>query len=74
MPGNIDAAYYSYTYSALFFFKGPYFWKLADDRDRAKNKAIHIPDYSVGPMRPISSQWNYICDVDETEMAMNPYV
>lgn len=71
LPGNIDAAYYSYTYTATFFFKGPYFWKLADERDRIKNKGMEILDDSVGPMKAISTQWHYICDVDETEMS--PY-
>ncbi|CAK8685597.1 unnamed protein product [Clavelina lepadiformis] len=70
LPNNIDAAYYSYTYQAYFFYKDIYFWKLADSRDRNSNRNIHIPYNAVGARRRISSQWKDICDVGESELLM----
>nr|XP_039263243.1 matrix metalloproteinase-21-like isoform X2 [Styela clava] len=70
LPNNIDSAYYSYTDSAHYFFKGMFYWKMADGRERYYNKGLKIPENAVGPRRYISNKWFYLCDVDITEMQM----
>ncbi|XP_032808120.1 matrix metalloproteinase-21-like [Petromyzon marinus] len=59
--GNLDAVYYSYTHMAIFFFKGDYFWKVVDDRDRQANPAL--PYNGLLARRRVSDQWFDICDV-----------
>uniref|UniRef100_F6UHX2 Peptidase metallopeptidase domain-containing protein n=1 Tax=Ciona intestinalis TaxID=7719 RepID=F6UHX2_CIOIN len=70
LPSNIDAAYYSYTEQAYFFYKGHYFWKMAGNAERLANPRMWIPLNAVGPRRRISSNWKDICDVGETELLM----
>ncbi|XP_026690400.2 matrix metalloproteinase-21-like [Ciona intestinalis] len=71
LPSNIDAAYYSYTEQAYFFYKGHYFWKMAGNPERLANPRMWIPRNAVGPRRRISSNWKDICDVGETELLMD---
>ncbi|OCT71612.1 hypothetical protein XELAEV_18034590mg [Xenopus laevis] len=59
--GNIDVAYYSYTYSSLFLFKGKEFWKVVSDKDRRQNPSL--PYNGLFPRRAISQQWFDICNV-----------
>ncbi|KAG8435488.1 hypothetical protein GDO86_013427 [Hymenochirus boettgeri] len=59
--GNIDAAYYSYTYNSLFLFKGRDFWKVVSNRDRTQNSSL--PNNGLFPRRRISEQWLDICNV-----------
>ncbi|XP_075715660.1 matrix metalloproteinase-21-like [Rhinoderma darwinii] len=59
--GNLDAAYYSYTHQALFFFKGVYFWKVVGSKERSQNRSL--PVNGVLPSKRVSEQWFDICDV-----------
>ncbi|XP_053548943.1 matrix metalloproteinase-21 [Bombina bombina] len=59
--GNINAAYYSYTHSSLFLFKGKEFWKVANDKDRRQNPSL--PYNGLLPKRKTSEQWFDICNV-----------
>ncbi|KAM4036894.1 matrix metalloproteinase-21-like [Anomaloglossus baeobatrachus] len=59
--GNLDAAYYSYTHRALFFFKGIYFWRVVGSKERSQNPSL--PVNGVMPRRKVSEQWMDICDV-----------
>ncbi|KAM4636956.1 matrix metalloproteinase-21 [Discoglossus pictus] len=59
--GNIDAAYYSYTHSSLFFFKGKEFWKVVNDKERRSNPSL--PYNGLLAKGKISEQWFDICNV-----------
>ncbi|KAM3924675.1 matrix metalloproteinase-21-like [Leptodactylus fuscus] len=58
--GDLDAAYYSHTHQALFFFKGVYFWKVAGPPERSQNGSL--PNNGVLPSNRVSDQWFDICD------------
>ncbi|KAM4702817.1 matrix metalloproteinase-21 [Rhinophrynus dorsalis] len=66
--GYLDAAYYSYTHSSLFLFKGKEFWRVANDRDRRKNPSL--PYNGLFPKRTISEQWFDICNVHTSLLKM----
>ncbi|KAM5142285.1 matrix metalloproteinase-21 [Mantella aurantiaca] len=59
--GHLDAAYYSYSHSSLFLFKGKDFWKVLSDKDRRSNPSL--PQNGVLPRRAISEQWFDVCNV-----------
>ncbi|XP_053575424.1 matrix metalloproteinase-21-like [Bombina bombina] len=59
--GNLDAAYYSYTHQALFFFKGVYYWRVAGDLERKQDPSL--PVNGLLPKKRVSEQWFDICDV-----------
>ncbi|XP_078711195.1 matrix metalloproteinase-21-like [Lampetra fluviatilis] len=67
--GNLDAVYYSYSHMAIFFFKGGYFWKVVDDRDRQANPAL--PYNGLLARRRVSDHWFDICDVHQTMLLSN---
>ncbi|XP_072005510.1 matrix metalloproteinase-21-like [Engystomops pustulosus] len=58
--GHLDAAYYSFTHQALFFFKGLYFWKVVGSKERSQNPSL--PYNAVMPSRRVSEQWFDICE------------
>ncbi|XP_032869706.1 matrix metalloproteinase-21-like [Amblyraja radiata] len=59
--GNLDAVYYSYTYRAVFFFKGLYFWRVVGRRERGASPGL--PYNGLWPRRRVSEQWVDICNV-----------
>ncbi|XP_062913398.1 matrix metalloproteinase-21-like [Mobula hypostoma] len=59
--GNLDAVYYSYTHRAIFFFKGVYFWRVINRRDRLINPGL--PYNGLWPKKKVSEQWLDICNV-----------
>lgn len=59
LPDNLNAVYYSYTDTAMYFFKDDEYWV---------NEAFHPLDRlrtnSVTGPHPMSNKWYDICDVD----------
>uniref|UniRef100_A0A8D0GUS9 Matrix metallopeptidase 21 n=1 Tax=Sphenodon punctatus TaxID=8508 RepID=A0A8D0GUS9_SPHPU len=66
--GNLDAAYFSYTHQAIFFFKGIYFWKVVDATDILNNPKL--PFNGLLPKKRLSEQWLDICDVHSSMLIM----
>ncbi|XP_005994604.1 matrix metallopeptidase-21 [Latimeria chalumnae] len=67
--GNLNSAYYSYTYNSIFFLKGNYFWKVVSDRDRQHNPSL--PYNGLFPKRSIASQWFDLCNVHASMLKIN---
>ncbi|XP_078421440.1 matrix metalloproteinase-21-like [Cetorhinus maximus] len=63
---NLDAVYFSYTHRAIFFFKGIYFWRVTNRRDRVANHSI--PYNGLHPKRKVNEQWLDICNVHPSTM------
>nr|XP_033799166.1 matrix metalloproteinase-21 [Geotrypetes seraphini] len=66
--GNIDAAYYSYTYNAIFLLKGKEYWRVVNDRERWQNPSL--PYNGLFARRNISEQWFDICNVHASMLKM----
>ncbi|XP_048378736.2 matrix metalloproteinase-21-like [Stegostoma tigrinum] len=64
---NLDAAYYSYTHRATFLFKGLYFWRAVNRRDRLSSP--NLPYNGLQPKRKVSEQWLDICNVHPSAIA-----
>ncbi|XP_063819378.1 matrix metalloproteinase-21 [Pseudophryne corroboree] len=58
---HLDAAYFSYSHSALFLFKGKDFWKVVNDKDIRTNPSL--PHNGLLPRLTISEHWFDICNV-----------
>ncbi|KAG2463313.1 MMP21 protein, partial [Polypterus senegalus] len=65
---NLDAAYFSYSYNSIFFFKGTYFWKVVNDRDKQLNSSLAYN--SLLPRQNIADQWFDICNVHSSVLRM----
>ncbi|XP_043836164.1 matrix metalloproteinase-21 [Dromiciops gliroides] len=65
---DIDAAYFSYAHSAIFFLKGNAYWKVVNDKDRQQNSSLAFN--ALLPKRYISQQWFDICDVHPSTLKM----
>ncbi|XP_028651115.1 matrix metalloproteinase-21-like [Erpetoichthys calabaricus] len=65
---NLDAAFFSYSYNSIFFFKGTYFWKVVNDRDKQLNSSLAYN--SLLPRQNIGDQWFDICNVHSSVLRM----
>ncbi|XP_072413674.1 matrix metallopeptidase-21 isoform X1 [Chiloscyllium punctatum] len=66
---NLNAAYYSYHYQSIFFFKSNFFWKVVNDWDKKQNPLL--PINGLMPKKNISDQWFDICDVHYSMLNKN---
>ncbi|XP_028658895.2 matrix metalloproteinase-21-like [Erpetoichthys calabaricus] len=66
--GNLDAAYFSYYYQAIYFFKDNIFWRVVDEKDKTLNHSL--PHNGLFPNQRIKDHWFDICDVDPSMMNM----
>nr|XP_004659252.2 matrix metalloproteinase-21 [Jaculus jaculus] len=64
---SIDAAYYSYAHSSIFFFKGKAYWKVVSDKDKQLNS--RLPLNGLLPKRPASEKWFDVCDVHTSALS-----
>ncbi|XP_039607787.1 matrix metalloproteinase-21-like isoform X2 [Polypterus senegalus] len=64
--GNLDAAYFSYYYQAIYFFKDNIFWRVVDEKDKTVNHSL--PHNGLFPNQRIKDQWFDICDVHPSMM------
>ncbi|XP_062901227.1 matrix metalloproteinase-21-like [Mobula hypostoma] len=60
--GQLDAAYYSYTYAATFLFKGTAYWRVVNEEDRESNASL--PLNGLLPHHRVTDRWFDICEVD----------
>ncbi|XP_036590963.1 matrix metalloproteinase-21 [Trichosurus vulpecula] len=65
---DIDSAYFSYAHSAIFFFKGNAYWRVANDKDRRQNSSLAFN--ALFPKESISQKWFDICDVHPSTLKM----
>ncbi|XP_037547421.1 matrix metallopeptidase-21 [Nematolebias whitei] len=66
--GNIDAAYFSYTHSAVFLLKGTRFWQVVGSRERWRRP--FLPQNGLLPHREVDRQWFDICNVHPTALKL----
>uniref|UniRef100_A0A2I4B432 Matrix metallopeptidase-21 n=1 Tax=Austrofundulus limnaeus TaxID=52670 RepID=A0A2I4B432_AUSLI len=66
--GHIDAAYFSYTHSAIFLLKGTRFWQVAGSRQRWRRPLL--PRNGLLPHREVDQQWFDICNVHPTALKL----
>ncbi|XP_076068177.1 matrix metalloproteinase-21-like isoform X2 [Oratosquilla oratoria] len=64
LPGHIDAAYYSYSDQAVYFFKGKLYWELVSYPALTNTRDT---DLVQGPFQ-VDNKWYDICDTD-----LDPY-
>uniref|UniRef100_A0A3Q2PCI6 Matrix metallopeptidase 21 n=1 Tax=Fundulus heteroclitus TaxID=8078 RepID=A0A3Q2PCI6_FUNHE len=67
--GGIDAAYFSYSHSALFLLKGTRFWRVVGSRERWRRP--FLPRNGLMPHKEVDQQWFDICDVHPTALKLS---
>uniref|UniRef100_M4AQ14 Matrix metallopeptidase 21 n=1 Tax=Xiphophorus maculatus TaxID=8083 RepID=M4AQ14_XIPMA len=67
--GSIDAAYFSYSHSALFLLKGTRFWRVVGSLERWRRP--FLPRNGLMPHKEVDQQWFDICDVHPTSLKVS---
>ncbi|KAM9837435.1 matrix metallopeptidase-21 [Aulostomus maculatus] len=66
--GGIDAAYFSYTHSAIFLLKGTRFWQVVGSRNRRRRP--FLPQNGLLPHKEVDQHWFDICNVHPTALRL----